>query len=245
MLTTVGRRLFCPKGIRKYAIKVANITKNPSSAQSFPVRSPKGEVNNRPAEKGSEYRSENRNIHFMNVTTLYFSIRGRNIPKYRAKLRVLATRRTTPSGFVSSAPVWPTDIELNIKNNTPPNDRTTPRAFFHVIGSLRNIAATNIVKIGVIEPRMEVSMAVVIGLASRKVSWGTKRPKNEAAAVRSRSLGAIFSLGVKIEMSQKSVHAPIARRVNITVGDNIPLLLRSLVVTMLMPNIAYAAKIER
>ena len=55
-------------------------------------------------ENGSEIRREKRNIHFMNVTTLYFEINGRKAPRYSAKLRLFIRRRTIPNGVVLDAP---------------------------------------------------------------------------------------------------------------------------------------------
>ena len=47
-----------------------------------------------PVENGSDISRENRNIHFMKVTTLYFRISGLKAPRYSEKLRLLTSSST-------------------------------------------------------------------------------------------------------------------------------------------------------
>jgi len=66
--------------------------------------------------------------------------------------------------------VMPLPLALMVFNTnmiTPKELMATPPAFFNVIGSLRAMAAKNIVKMGVVEQMMEVSSGVVYLLDSR------------------------------------------------------------------------------
>ena len=120
----------------------------------------------------------------------------------------------------------------------PPKLRKTPNAFFQVMGSLRKIAAKNIVKTGLRVPRMDESMEVVIVMAPRNVSWGRNRPRKDARAMSSISLPAILSFCPKRDAAQKRAVAPRARRVNRTMGLTVWELAMSLQKTMLNPKMA-------
>ena len=102
---------------------------------------------------------------------------------------------------------------------TPMKHTATPPAFFSVIGSFRAMAATNKVKIGVMELMMEVSKVVAILMAFRKVSCVKKSPSMEAMKIFHKSLNGTFSLGMKHEMSQNRMVAPMARRLKSPIGE--------------------------
>ena len=241
MLTNVGRILFCPNGIRKYAINVANKTRNISSDHSFGVKAEYSILIIPEAAKGIAMMSAKRNIHFMNVTTLYFCINGLNIPRYNAKQMQLTTMRSTPFGLVSTEPAWAETL-LIIRNTTPKKLSATPEAFFNVIGSLRAMDAIIIVNIGDVALTIEQSIGVMSLMARRKESCVPKYPRADAKIIIGKSRLSTFSLGKNKEISQKSVQAPMARKQNNSIGGIIPLAVRSLHVTMLTPNIAYARK---
>ena len=82
-----------------------------------------------------------------------------------------------------------------------------------------------------------VSMVVAIVMALRKVSWGTNRPTNEAAAIFGKSPLPTISLGVNMERSQNRADAPSALSVNRTIGETAAELAISLQNTMFSPNI--------
>ena len=80
-LTSVGRKRFCPMGMRKYATKVAkNTTKAICHATRLSI-CPKGMCIRLLMLKGTVTSMVNRNIHFMKVTTLYFEMSGRKMPR--------------------------------------------------------------------------------------------------------------------------------------------------------------------
>ena len=70
-------------------------------------------------------------------------------------------------GLVSLTPPLCTLIVFSTKRMTPTKLMATPPAFFMVMGSFKAMAATNMVKIGVVEVMMEVSKGVVNRLDSR------------------------------------------------------------------------------
>ena len=74
-----------------------------------------------------------------------------------------------PTGSVSVAPL-PPKLLCRISHSIPPKLSATPSAFFHVMGSFRKMAATNIVKMGVVVLITERSTGVVCAMACRKVS---------------------------------------------------------------------------
>ena len=128
-----------------------------------------------------------------------------------------------------------------MSHSMPPKLSATPRAFFHVIGSLRNMAATNMVKIGVVVLITERSTGVVWAMAWRKVSCGRKRPSMPAPASRSKSRGGTFSRGAKSDTSQNSAPATSDRMANNTIGAMPPSVAISRQTTTLMPKMTYAA----
>ena len=121
---------------------------------------------------GRDISAENRNIHFMNVTTEYFAITGLNMPKYNEKLRLFRNIRKMPDSLLSETPE---SLEfVKMRNMIPQRLIRTPPAFFHVRGSLSTYAAMNIVYIGDIELIIEQCIGVTSGIATRKVSCVTK-----------------------------------------------------------------------
>ena len=68
--------------------------------------------------------------------------------------------------FSLTPPLW-TLMVFKTNRMTPVKLMATPPAFFRVMGSFRAMAATNMVKIGVVEVMMEVSKGVVNLLDSR------------------------------------------------------------------------------
>ena len=105
------------------------------------------------------------------------------------------------------------------------------------MGSFWKIRAKNIVKIGERVAITDVSMEVLMVMALRNVSWGTKSPTNEASAIRPMSPRATGSLGRNSDMSQKSTDAPTALMVNSSIGGTAPALAISLQNTIFNPNI--------
>lgn len=160
---------------------------------------------------------EKRNIHFMKVTTLYFEIKGRKMPRYSAKVSALTMVSTMPIGLVSEAPP-PKPTELKTKSKTPAKLNKTPPAFLKVIGSFKTMAATIMVKMGVQVLAMLKSMEVVIVTAFKKLTCVRKSPKKEAMAICHKSFNGTFSLGMKSDNSQNKAVAPVARRQNRSMG---------------------------
>ena len=113
MLTRVGRIRFCPMGIRKYVIKVAQIIRKANSASCIVGIVSQSRVIISFPENGADIANANRNIHFMNVTTEYLLISGLNIPRYNEKLKVLRISINIPNVVVSAAP--PSDTLLTIR----------------------------------------------------------------------------------------------------------------------------------
>ena len=169
-------------------------------------------------------------------------MRGRNRPRYSEKLRLLSSSSAQPSGAVTAVPVDSPWKELKIKNKTAAKLRATPLAFFPVIGSPTKKKAKNMVKMGDRVPMMAVSMEVEIVIAFRKVSCGIKRPRADAATMRSRSGPLTCSRGAKGRRKrsnpQNSREAPMARRVNSTMGLTRAALAMSLQKTMFRPKMA-------
>ena len=127
-----------------------------------------------------------------------------------------------------------------------PNRLTpTPRAFLAVIGSLTKKKAKNIVNIGPRVDTIEVSTGVDILIARRKEYCVMNRPKNDATTILQRSLKGTFSFGRNREISQKRREAPRARMVKSAMGETTPALAISLVETMFIPKIEYAARRAR
>jgi hypothetical protein len=95
-------------------------------------------------ERGIATIAENRNIHFMKVTTEYFEISGLNIPRYMEKLKTFRTIIKIPNGVLCAAP--PADeLLLKMRYMMPEKLTATPMDFLKVIGSLITNAAMNIV----------------------------------------------------------------------------------------------------
>ena len=191
--------------------------------------------------KGIVDTAENRNIHFMKVTTEYFLSKGLNIPKYNEKLNPLNIIMISPDIWVLSAPDL-IDTLLNIRISIPTRLTKTPPTFFNVIGSFIATAAMNIVYIGDKAARREQSIGVTFGNATKKVIWHMKNPRNAAANILGISLMSTFSLGKNNDNNQNRLPAPIARKVNIAKGEIRCPPVRSLQRIILKPNIAYAAK---
>lgn len=169
MLTRVGRIIFCPSGIRKYAINVAQIIKNASSHKYESGRAEYSTDRISLPAIGSDNTVAKRNIHFINVITEYLDINGLNTPRYIEKHSELRIIRITPKGLVCCTALSPLTA-LTIRYNTPIKLIKTPPAFFSVIGSLRTIAAIIIVLIGVMELIIEQSIGVILDIPKRKVS---------------------------------------------------------------------------
>ena len=85
-------------------------------------------------------------------------------------------------------------------------------------------------------PRMAVSIEVDMVMAIRKVSWGINRPTTDAAAILNISAGATLSLGRKKDIIQNRADAPMALKVNSTMGETASALAISLQKTMFRPN---------
>lgn len=120
---------------------------------------------------------------------------------------------------------------------TPAKLIATPPAFFKVIGSFKAMAATNIVKIGVVEVIIDVSNGVVNLLDSRYESWVRKNPNIEAAKIPHKSLNDTFSFGRKSEIIQNNKQAPTDRKQNKPKELTKWALVSSLQMMMLNPNI--------
>lgn len=149
-----------------------------------------------------------------------------------------------PNGFVSAAPL-PRLTLLRMRNTIPMKLRATPPAFFHVIGSFNATAATNMVKIGVIEVMMEVSNGVVMVMASRNSNCVRNRPNMEAKNIFIKSRCSTFSFGKNSDTNQNKADAPVALMRNRHSGEIRCELLRLLQMMMLNPNMVYATKHER
>ena len=187
------------------------------------------------AENGRASSRQNRNAHFMKVTTLYLAMSGRNFPRYRAKVRLFTSNRMIPNGLLVDAP--PAWTEFRIRKMTPARLRATPPAFLPVMGSFRKIYAKNIVNTGPSVLRMAVSMAVAMGMARRKAICVRNRPKNPARAIFGRSPFSTFSRGIRRDSSQNRADAPSARKVKSTTGDTASEFAMSLQKTMFRPKI--------
>ena len=104
MLTSVGLILFWETGMRKYVTKVAHMMRYASSAY-WTDGMEDHSTSIRPfIERGAETHAENRNIHFMNVTTEYFAISGLKMPRYMEKLRLFNMIMKIPNGVLSVTP---------------------------------------------------------------------------------------------------------------------------------------------
>ena len=189
-----------------------------------------------PSDMGSATIRQNRNIHFMKVTTLYFWIRGLNMPRYRAKLRLFISSRAMPAGELPPVLCEPIAIEPKISISTPARLIPTPSAFLPLIGSFRNMAAKIIVKTGPREPNIELSIEVVIVMPLRKVYCGVTRPIIAAAAVRARSFPLIFSFGRNSDRAQNRAAAQTILIPNKASGEITEAFAMSLQNTMLSPN---------
>ena len=124
-----------------------------------------------------------------------------------------------------------------MSHSTPAKLRATPPAFFHVMGSLRKMAATNMVMMGVQVLVMLKSMEVVMVMAFRKLICVRKRLNMEATKICSMSFSGTFSLGMKSDKSQNKAVAPVALRQNKSKGVNTCALEIFLQHTMLNPKI--------
>ena len=91
-------------------MKVAQIIRYASSAYWIEGISAHPTFTSPFAEKGTATQAEKRNIHFMNVTTEYLSIRGLNIPRYIEKLRMFRTIMKMPKGVLSATPPGVDDL---------------------------------------------------------------------------------------------------------------------------------------
>lgn len=136
-------------------------------------------------------------------------------------------------------------VDCIMTSNMPIKLTATPMDFFQVMGSFSTMAAMNMVIIGVMVLVMERSKGEAIVIATRNVICVAKSPSMLAKIMLSKSLGATFSLGVKIEKIQKRRPAPSALKVNKAIGGIPPALAISLQKRTLMPKMAYAAKHAR
>ena len=251
MLTRVGRRCFWPIGMSKYARNVAktttysisSISDLPSSDESIGVAlmSWKKLIAS-DVQNGRQMMSVNRNIHFINVTTLYRDMSGRNAPRYMANVRQLMNISAMPIGC-ECVTLLVLCNDVNISTSTPMKLSATPHTFFQVMGSLRNHAAINIVMMGVSELSIDVSMDVVIVMATRNVICGTNSPMNDARTICSMSDLLTCSFGMNRDASQNSSVAPLALSRNSAYGERTSLLAMSLHMAMLSPNMEYVAKL--
>ena len=104
MLTRVGRKYFCPKGIRKYATKVAKKIRYAISQRTAFGMAKKSVVTTLSPNTSRERIRAKKNIHFMKVMTLYFEINGRKKPRYSEKLKLFKRRRAIPRGDEAEPP---------------------------------------------------------------------------------------------------------------------------------------------
>lgn len=126
---------------------------------------------------------------------------------------------TIPKGLVSEAPP-PSPTELKINSRTPARLTTTPPIFFPVMGSLRKMAATSMVRTGVQVLAILTSIEVANVMAFKKLYWVRKSPNMEATKICKRSFAGTFSLGIKSDRSQNSNAAPTARKQSKSIGVN-------------------------
>lgn len=104
----------------------------------------------------------------MKVITEYFVIVGLNMPRYNEKQMLLITIKAIPIAELSAT--FPdARVLFNIKYIIPAKLKSTPPAFFNVMGSLSTIAAINIVYMGDMELTMEQSIGVISDIAIKNV----------------------------------------------------------------------------
>ena len=119
--------------------------------------------------KGRESKKDTRNIHFIIVMDEYFIVRGRQVPRYKAKTVLFAIHSSTPPSCVALAPS-PVATLCSISQTIPPKLMATPITYFHVMGSRRNIAAANMVRMGVMLLFIDRSTGPCMVMAKRNVS---------------------------------------------------------------------------
>ena len=150
----------------------------------------------------------------------------------------------SPIVSVSAAPpLFP--ALLNIRKMSPARLSMTPPAFFKVMGSLRTIAAMNIVKIGDRAVTIEQSIGVMWAIPFRKVSCVSRKLKTDAPKIFKKSCFSTLSLRENIESIQNAVAANTDLKLKIASGESQLPLVRSLQMMMLRPKIEYAKKQAR
>ena len=108
------------------------------------------------------------------------------------------------------------------------------------MGSLINIADTNIVIMGVMVATMVASIGVVMVIAFKNEICVRNKPSIEAMKMAPKSRKGTFSFGVNIDKSQNSTAAPMERMQKRAMGDKRAKLAMSLHTMVLRPKITYA-----
>ena len=226
-------------------MKVAATTTKRTCQATAIDTDPRLDALNAPKAKGSAISDENRNIHFMKVTTEYFWITGLKMPTYDAKQRLLTTIPRMPQMDVESAPDR-MDTQLKIRIRTPMRLRIIPRMPLQVILSLMTMADMTSVMIGLIVHMMDASMAVVLVMAKRKDSCVMNSPRKDATATFQTSFFSICSRGaVNIDQIQNKTVAPKDRRQKSAIGVIFPSSAIFLQLIILKPKIPYATRHAR
>lgn len=88
------------------------------------------------------------------------------------------------------------------------------------MGSLRKMAETNMVIIGVMVATIVASIGVVMVMAFKNDICVRKRPNIEAMNIPPKSRMGTFSFGVNIDNIQNNAAAPMERMQNNAIGDN-------------------------